>query len=652
MKVRIRADEHEKNFIVEPIDFDINSVPKFKVYLHNFDGARIEDGKAYIPTNDLDTNTVYSKIVGVVTGRLGCEIVLDAYSKGVLQEAENEEKKFKIFSDHAYAIRNNAISKDELNDYVGKISNGDFKRKLIVPYQLLSSYHLAFAQNACNFSVPGSGKTTTVLAAYHYLKNTTDDNKRVDKLLIVGPLAAFVAWKSEYEQCFGHEPKVLEIRGGISNKVVEDSLLKSNIDYDIIIVSYGSVPAKIEILQEFLKYNRAMVVLDEAHRIKNVEDGVQSFAALQLSKYAKSRVILTGTPAANSYKDLVNLYKFIWPSKNIIGYSVAQLENMSRNPDDRVKDLTSRIAPFFIRVKKGDLNLPKPSFNPPLEVRMSPIQARIYDELARNSIQRIERGELGKIFARSAAIRMRQAATNPALLAKPLDDYFDNLEGDYYSKVKLDNTVALSDETLLLVKQYRQLEIPNKFKVAKMMIEKILESHGKVIVWAEFVGTCDDFSDFLNKSGIKNRILYGGTPQEEREDTIIRFANPQNHDFSVIVANPHAVGESISLHKGCHNAIYLEQGFNAGTYMQSKDRIHRVGLPEGIITNYYYIQSRGTVDGVVYSRVIQKETKMLELIEKEEIPLLAKNADFIEDTDDDIKAIIRDYYETGQQRIN
>lgn len=645
MKARIKTDESSKTFIIEPIDFDINSLPKLKIYLRNFEKSWIEDNKAYVPIGELDATYIYAKITNILVERLGCEIVLDDNSKGILQEAENEEKKFSLFSNHAYAIRNNDISNEELNDFIQKISDGTFKRTLM-PYQLLSSYHLAFSQNACNFSVPGSGKTTTVLSAFHYLNKTQDEAKHVDKLLVVGPLAAFVAWKGEYEQCFGHKPKVLEIRGGVNNKTVENALLKDYIDYDLIIVSYGSVPSKIDILQEFLKYNRTMVVLDEAHRIKNTEDGIQSFAALKLSKYAKARVILTGTPAANSYIDLVNLYKFIWPSKNIIGYSVSQLGNMSRNPDNRVDDLTRRIAPFFIRVKKSDLGLPEPVFNPPLIVQMSPIQAKIYEELAYNSIHKIERGELGKVFARSAAIRMRQAATNPALLAKPLDDYFESLEGDYFNRVKLDNTVDLSSETLSLVKQYKQLEIPNKFIVAKNTIDNIINDGEKVIIWSEFVGTCNDFSDYLNSLGINHRILYGATPQEEREDTIIRFANPDNHDFSVVIANPHAVGESISLHKGCHNAIYLEQGFNAGAYMQSKDRIHRVGLPEGTVTNYYYIHSKDTVDEVIYSRVLQKENKMLDLIEKEEIPLLAKNADYIDDTDDDIKAIIRAYYES------
>ena len=645
MKVGISTDESSAAFMIKPLDFDFDSVPRLKIYLRNFEGYHIEDGVAIIPIKESDATLVYSRLVKVLTEKTGCEIVLDDNSEGVLREAEDEEKKFAIFSDHAYAIRNNAVSNDELHDFVSKLSDDTFKRTLM-PYQLLSSYHLAFSQNACNFSVPGSGKTTTMLSAYHYLKKTLDESKHVDKLLVVGPLAAFVAWKGEYEQCFGCKPKVLEIRGGISNQTVENALLKDYIDYDLVIVSYGSVPSKIDILQEFLKYNRTMVVLDEAHRIKNTEDGIQSFAALKLSKYAKSRVILTGTPAANSYVDLVNLYKFIWPSKNIIGYSISQLGNMSRNPDDRVMDLTRRISPFFIRVKKSDLGLPDPIFNPPIITPMSPIQSKIYEELAYNSIHKIERGELGKVFARSAAIRMRQAATNPALLVKPLDDYFDNLEGDYFNKVKLDNTVDLSNETLQLVKQYKQLETPSKFIAAKKIIDEVINNHGKVIVWSEFVGTCNDFSDYLANAGITHRILYGATPQEEREDTIIKFADPNNGDFSVVIANPHAVGESISLHKGCHNAIYLEQGFNAGTYMQSKDRIHHVGLPEGTSTQYYYIHSKDTVDEVIFTRVLQKEEKMLDLIEKEEIPLLAKNADFIDDTDDDIKAIIRAYYES------
>ena len=66
---------------------------------------------------------------------------------------------------------------------------------------------------------------------------------------------------------------------------------------------------------------------------------------------------------------------------------------------------------------------------------------------------------------------------------------------------------------------------------------------------------------------------------------------------------------------------------------------------EDDITRYYYIQSANTIDGVVFDRVNTKEKRMIELLESQEIPLIADNQDFMEDNEDDIKAIIRGYYE-------
>ena len=64
-----------------------------------------------------------------------------------------------------------------------------------------------------------------------------------------------------------------------------------------------------------------------------------------------------------------------------------------------------------------------------------------------------------------------------------------------------------------------------------------------------------------------------------------------NSDFHVVIANPFSVSESISLHNGCHNAIYMERDYNAANFLQSKDRIHRVGLSEDVVTNYFYLIS-------------------------------------------------------------
>jgi hypothetical protein len=45
----------------------------------------------------------------------------------------------------------------------------------------------------------------------------------------------------------------------------------------------------------------------------------------------------------------------------------------------------------------------------------------------------------------------------------------------------------------------------------------------------------------------------------------------------VLVANYAACAEGISLHKACHNAIYVDRTFQAELYLQSEDRIHRLG---------------------------------------------------------------------------
>ncbi len=44
-----------------------------------------------------------------------------------------------------------------------------------------------------------------------------------------------------------------------------------------------------------------------------------------------------------------------------------------------------------------------------------------------------------------------------------------------------------------------------------------------------------------------------------------------------LVANYASCAEGISLHKICHNAIYIDRSFQADQYLQSVDRICRLG---------------------------------------------------------------------------
>lgn len=643
MAIRISTDPSSNSLIIN------TSQPPFpkraQIYLDDIATYNKKTDVFSIDLKGKDINDIYHTISDIFQNRLHQEIFFSDGANALLKDAQAEERAFRDFSEKALRIRNNDNIARDLKLFTDKLYEKPFIR-VLKPYQLLAAYHLAYSQNACNFSVPGSGKTSTVLAAYAYLSLMQDSQKHVDKLAIVGPLSSFLSWKSDFRDCFGYYPSVLEINGNTSNKAIEEALNVSMPAFDYVIISYGSLAKHKNQLVSFLKHNRTMLVLDEAHRIKNTDGGIQSRAALSLAPYAKSRVILTGTPAPNTYADLYNLYAFIWPDHEILGFKPIQLKNLSKNPRDRrIPRLIKNAEPFFIRIKKDDLDLPQATFNDPTELQMAPLQQRIYDVIAKIAVQKIQNSEIETAVRKAACIRMRQAASNPNLLNTSLKEYYIPCNEDEDSEsIDAVDDIVVQDDIQSLIQSYDSVEVPNKFIYATQLAENVITRNGKLLIWCEFTGTCNELRQYLEQQGIASRIMYGNTQQEERDDIVERFQNPEDTSFHVLIANPHAVGESISLHKGCHNALYLEQDFNAGSYMQSKDRIHRVGLEPTQHTNYYYAQSKDTIDQTIYSRLLEKEDKMLHFLETEEIPLIKENRDFSDDQTDDFKAVIRDYY--------
>lgn len=560
-----------------------------------------------------------------------------------------EERKFELFSKKALNIRNN---KCEISDLLAfKNALIDYMpNRTLYDLQLLSAYHLAFSQNACNFSVPGAGKTSVVYGAYAYLKNLPQDSlKKIDCLLIIGPLSAFAPWELEYQECFGRKPSVKRLTGGtqIDNK---KQYLYETTPADITLLSYSSVISLVEELKYFLRKNRVMLVLDEAHKIKNNSGGIVAQSVLSLSTEASSRVVLTGTPAPNGYEDLYNLFKFIWPTKKIIRFQPGQLRDMSRNSDDyRVNSLIEQISPYFIRVKKSDLNIPKPTIHPPIIVKMKDEQRKIYDFIESKYMQDVSDSndkQFKNSIVKARLIRLMQAATNPALLSQPLQDFAAE-EGLDLSDIDEDTSIINA------VMQYSKMYVPAKFEKTLELVRSILNKKQKVVIWACYVKTIESLSAYLTNQGINNRILYGQTPvasnnidpeSEESEltrEAIVAQFNDLHSGIDVIIANPFAVAESISLHKACHNAIYVERSFNAAHFIQSKDRIHRYGLPTNTETHYYFLVSEDSIDETINERLEVKEQRLIEIMENMPIPLFSNVLG--DGGREDVKAVLRDY---------
>jgi SNF2 family DNA or RNA helicase len=573
------------------------------------------------------------------------------------QQAEDQ---FMQFSLRAKEIWANEVPPSEFQIFANTLADKLPGRRLY-NLQLLAAYHLAFAQNAANFSAPGVGKTSIVYGAFAYLNSlSTADPKYLNKLLVIGPLSSFGPWESEFRECFGRPPRSHRLSGGVLpeyRKRVLYSELPEFRDADLVLASYQSIPNDLEHFRHFLTRpgNEVMVVLDEAHKIKNSAGGVWAEAVLALARFCSARVVLTGTPAPNGYEDLFNLFRFIWPEHDIIKFHVQHLRDMSHNPfDSRIDRLVDNLSPFFIRIRKSDLGLPKPIENPTLLVQMGTKQERIYKFIEEKYVAYVEgrssESWIRDTLTKARIIRLMQAATNPALLRIPLDSALLGEGGERATTLFIDDADVLAE-----VQRYSSNETPAKFIAALDLVRRLLseDQTNKVVIWCVFVANLFALRDLLMNNGIEARILYGGTPTETddseedietREKIVQEFHRPDS-SFRVIIANPFAVGESISLHKACRHAVYVERNFNAAAFLQSKDRIHRYGLPSDAKVNYYYLMTQDTVDGTIHDRLLQKEVAMMKILESRKIPLISLNMESgdVQDDTDDVRAIIRDY---------
>lgn len=146
--------------------------------------------------------------------------------------------------------------------------------------------------------------------------------------------------------------------------------------------------------------------------------------------------------------------------------------------------------------------------------------------------------------------------------------------------------------------------------------------------------------------------LYGAVPSgdptdfDTREGRIKRFHD--DDDCMVMIANPAAAGEGISLHMAAHEALYLDRSYVSTHFLQSIDRIHRLGLPEGTTTNVHIFQTRspmglGCIDHSVSRRLAKKVRALQELLDDEDLNKIAldeENADEPIDYDIDVQDLV------------
>ncbi len=484
------------------------------------------------------------------------------------------------------------------------IKSGFTKRKL-KDFQVRDLQRLIALSNGANFSVPGAGKTTVTLA----LELLT--RKPSQHLLVIGPKASFPAWREVVDECMSpdapnNNAEQFTILGGSADqirRVLQGGGTRFVINYDLVI----QIPS---VISEYLATQPVHLVLDESHRMKAGLASMRGAFLLGVADLPVRRDILSGTPMPQGPNDIQSQLDFLWPGSGLGG-------QIARGDPPRTV-----LGNLYVRTTKQDLGLPDPirHFE---HVGMADGQMALYgivknEFLRQASMLRFE-SRVDLPAARRSIMRLLQLSANPTLVLRSIMD--DALEIN--SRI-LDKVIAEGPST--------------KMRAVADKARALAKEGRKSVIWTIFTDTIQQMEGML--ADLNPVSLYGAVPSGEptdpstREGRIVRFhVDPK---CQVLIANPAAAGEGISLHHAAHDAIYLDRSYVSTHYLQSIDRIHRLGLKEGVETHIWIYQTLapaglGCIDDSVSRRLAQKLRALQQLLNDPDLHKIALDEENAED---------------------
>jgi SNF2 family DNA or RNA helicase len=603
------VDIKDKKLIISDNASTLNVVARSQLSFWEFKQSHLNENNFWI---DLDEQ-LFLKVI-TYFNKEGLEFELSNEAKIFSAELETVKVDFEILKRRANDFKRGKFDRIEFDKFKEFVAE-NVKRSLKI-HQLKAAYHLYLLGNGANFSVPGSGKTSVVLTAYEKLRQ----EEKVNTLFVVGPPSSFGPWKNEFFETLGRKPHFVVMAGG--NKLIRRNHYHDIPDHkaELYLTSFHSLLFDQKDVSQFLKQKhiKAFFIVDEAHYMKQI-NGNWAMALLKQAEMAQYRCVLTGTPMPKSYSDIFNLFDFLWPLQKPISANDKSLIKYSEernNTSSAKKILDKSIGPLFYRVRKTDLRLMPQNFLEPCLIKMGKYERKVYDAIFKR-IKDYSRNEFFKNIdfinkiGKGRIIRLRQAVSYIKLLNTAIDEYDEKL---------------LNDMTDLksIIRMYDTLEVPAKLRFLLKKVKELRNQGKKVVIWSNFIETIKLIEKHLKMEGFNCKKIYGNTPvegtsiktEETREKIRDEFVNP-NSGLDILIANPAACAESISLHKTCQHAIYYDLTYNCAQYLQSLDRIHRVGGSENLEAFYYFLQYQDTIDSDIKRNVDAKTKKMFDIIEED-----------------------------------
>ena len=556
---------------------------------------------------------------------------------GLLNLVESQKQKQKNHTKTYNELKNlnyDDEKSEKLSNFINKYLDVNLRK-----YQYESALRLIKGNGGFEFSVPGSGKTIITYTAYSFLNKV---EKKINKLLIIGPKNAVYAWYDEYLVTFLNKPDFKDV-SKLSSKVAKEYFMRSD-KYlnEISFINFDKIKSALNHIKLFLEENKVMLVIDEGHKVKNPNAKVTQ-AAMDMAKFANIRVLLTGTPMPNGYEDLYPLTKVYSPAFDILPYNYGQLCFFTKNSIDEFQEkrIMESIQPYFSRVSKTQLIKEGELLDPiheKINLKMDEEQISIdnfINQLYEDFKDSFE-DRLNVMFLKALIIRKMQISANPGLLKTSILSYFkenkneflDDLNSYYNEEKYLEKNLEDYDNFIneklkntkigqIINDYYKGDKISNKNRQAIEIAKSYYSKKQKLIIWDVFVENMELIYKRISTHITKDiELVNGSITGENRDEALYNF---KHGSAQILVASPSTLAESISLHKACQNAVYINRNFNAAEFIQSKDRIHRIGMPKNSNAKYFYLINQSSIDETINDRLKTKENRMLNILDSKEL---------------------------------
>ncbi|KAJ7590813.1 P-loop containing nucleoside triphosphate hydrolase protein [Mycena floridula] len=419
----------------------------------------------------------------------------------------------------------------------------------------------------------GLGKTLQTISFLAYLKNYREIS---GPHLIVVPKSTLQNWQREFER-WTPDFNVVILAGTKEERadIIANRLLPQ--DFEVCITSYEICLIEKSALK---KFSFEYIVIDEAHRIKNVNSLLSQIVRIFISR---GRLLITGTPLQNNLEELFALLNFIYLDSFLHKDEVG--EDVDEEKSKKVVEALHKILrPFLLRRVKADVEkslLPKKEIN--IYVGLTDMQRKWYRSVLEKDIDAVNGltgKKEGKTRLMNMVMQLRKVACHPYL--------FDGAEpGPPYT----------TDEHLI--------ENSGKMLILDKLLASMKAKGSRVLIFSQMSRVLDILEDYCLFREYKYCRIDGSTAHEDRITAIDDYNKPGSEKF-VFLLTTRAGGLGINLTTADIVVLY-DSDWNPQADLQAMDRAHRIGQ-----TKQVYV-FRFITEGSVEERMLERAAQKLRL---------------------------------------